>query len=306
MNLQFCLQPAIHPLSYSATPFRFGKFVPPVSLLLLVILKSASIAQSSLVHETRDFQGGTADIFHYDSSRPPSREILIHFHGDPAVAAENFRQARVNAVLLVVNFRGLSSAYRRPFEDDPELFDELLQLASPAEKTSSDAPNGPATSQAWRTICLSSFSAGYGAVREILKVPDNFRRVDGILAADSIYASLREGTEHREVNESQMKDFLRYARLAAEGEKTFVITHSHVPTPYASTQDTANYLLSQLQISRTATTEAEQAQGMISHAHCGDLLILELAGDSAEAHMRHLREISRWWSRLPIRHMLPE
>ena len=36
---------------------------------------------------------------------------------------------------------------------------------------------------------MSSFSAGYGAVREILKTGSYRDRVDGVLAADSLYAS---------------------------------------------------------------------------------------------------------------------
>ncbi len=225
-------------------------------------------------------------------------DLLVHFHGDARVVAERFAQSDVDAVLVVVNFHGLSSAYKQPFVASPKLFDELLDLALQAVREM----KGLEADLQWNTICLSSFSAGYGSVREILKNPDYFQRIEGILAADSIYAGLQGGGDQRAVNQDQMRDFLRFARRASVGEKTFVLTHSYLNTSYASTEETADYLLRSLSIKREALTPAEgNAMQPISRAEQGGFLVLGFEGATGEAHMQHLRQIQHAWRTLPLR-----
>ena len=79
-------------------------------------------------------------------------------------------------------------------------------------------------------------------MREILKRSENFERIDALLAADSMYASLDEEIGERQPLEAHMRDYARFAKLAVEGRKTFLITHSNQETAYASTTETAGLL----------------------------------------------------------------
>src|SRR6188768_1347651 len=42
-------------------------------------------------------------------------DVLVHFHGDPQTFWNNAAYADLNAILITVNYSGLSSAYSTPF-----------------------------------------------------------------------------------------------------------------------------------------------------------------------------------------------
>jgi hypothetical protein len=227
-------------------------------------------------------------------------DLLLHFHGAPATCLKNFGKTGWDAVLVVVNFRGLSAAYAQPFREDPGLFPRLLDLAWDGAGLSGEAQ--------FRRVFLSSFSAGYGAVREILKSPQAFERIDGIVAADSIYAGLEEGTDSRTPKREQMRDFRRFARAAAAGEKIFVVSHSDLVTPYASTRETADDLLRAVEIVRRPV-EGEREAGSfapVTMASKGRFLVVGYPGTTGDDHLVHLREIHALWRSFHrILHALP-
>jgi len=223
-----------------------------------------------------------------------ARHLLIHFHGAPETVQQAFARSGLDAVLVVINFPGLSTAYSRPFATDHQLFQQILDRAATAR---ADARHASETH--WERITVSSFSAGYGAVREILKTPTYFDQIDALVAADSIYAGLRPEHSARQVEDAHMKDFLRFAALAAKGKKTFIISHSAQATPYASTTETADYLLRALDLTRVPeTTVRTESIRPSSHASRGRFLVLGCEGDSGPDHMQHLRHIDLFWSRL--------
>lgn len=229
-----------------------------------------------------------------DSAAP--RSLLVHFHGAPETVQAALARSDVKSVLAVVNFPGLSSAYSQPFAADAELFPQILQRAAAAVAESDSGGDA-----AWGRISVSSFSAGYGAVREILKTPAHFDRIDSICAVDSIYAGLRQKEPTRLVNEEQMSGFLRFATLAVDNQKTFVISHSAQPTPYASTTETADYLLRSLNVARRPNTSLQIGKmRQVSQASRGRFLVLGFAGESGPDHLQHLRNIDRFWGRLMV------
>src|SRR6185369_18020691 len=101
-----------------------------------------------------------------------------------------------------------------------------------------------------------SFSAGYGGIREILKQEALFKRIDAIVLSDSLYAGFTGDAAQRKVDPANMEGFLKFAREAAAGRKTFIIAHSSDPVPtYASTTETASYLIEQLGLQRKPADE---------------------------------------------------
>lgn len=218
--------------------------------------------------------------------------LLIHFHGAAATTAENFHQAKVPGVLVTVNCRGLSSAYRKPFENE-KLFPYLL--ADVKRKLVADGrlrSNG-----AFGSLGLSCFSAGYGAVREILKSAAAVKQVDSLVAADSIYASIHIQGSRRVVDAEQMEPFLNFARLAARKEKSFLLSHSQLPVePYASTVETADYLLKELGGSKAPIESPNKdAFSPIATARLGSFTVESYSGSTGESHLAHLRNIAQLW-----------
>lgn len=215
--------------------------------------------------------------------------LLIHFHGALDTVERAYSRSSFSGVLAVVNFPGLSSAYSTPVIEDPRLFDWMLMRAWTETHDAEDEPG-------WDEISLSSFSAGYGAVREILKTAAHFDRIRAIVAADSIYAGLETTMPDRIVDADHMRDFLRFARLAVRDERRFILSHSAQPTPYASTTETADYLLRALNLERVPETILS-ADGLeqVSGAARGGFHVLGCAGTTGPDHLKHLRHIDLLW-----------
>src|SRR5262249_37980509 len=93
--------------------------------------------------------------------------LFIHFHGGtwlPEVAAARHGQT---AVISVQAGAG-SGAYAKRFAD-PKRFGKLLKEAEDK------------VGMRFAPVTLTAWSAGYGAVREILQVPESYERVQGVL-----------------------------------------------------------------------------------------------------------------------------
>jgi hypothetical protein len=248
--------------------------------------------------ETIELAVGKMQVTWRPASHTRAPDLLIHFHGDVTATTRNFAEARIDGVLVTINYKGLSSAYSRPLQESPHLFQDVLDKAMHELRKRERATD----ETRWGRVCVSSFSAGYGAVREILKNPECFQRIEGILAADSIYAGLQPGTAERRVNRQQMRDFRRFAQLACESKKTFVVTHSYIETPYASTLETADDLLGFVGVKReTLRLQVGEPLVLRSRANQGRLTVLGYEGDTGETHMKHLRNIATWWRLLPLR-----
>jgi hypothetical protein len=148
---------------------------------------------------------------------------------------------------------------------------------------------------------VSSFSAGYGGVRELLKSPANFRRIDALILSDTIYAGYQPGSL-RDVQVEHMADFLRFARAAAAGEKHMLLTHCRLqPNGYAGTHETADYLIARLHGERETPKAPWPVEGMTleSQFKRKQLSIFSFAGSTGEDHMKHLRNIGEIWRLAP-------
>jgi hypothetical protein len=163
--------------------------------------------------------------------------LIIHFHGVPWLIQFHTAQYFSNAGLITINLGAGSRAYNRPFEQ-AETFQSLID----------EARRGLDLKREWSSITLVGFSVGYGAVRAILRHDGNFRRVNNVLLLDGIHANyVPEGkplAEGGTINSADLDSFIRFARDAAAGKKSFVITHSEIfPGTYAGTTECVDYLL---------------------------------------------------------------
>ncbi len=226
-------------------------------------------------------------------------DLLVHFHGNPQVMWNNAKYADLNAIIVTVNYSGLSSAYSTPFSN-AVLFQSLLDEALIKVRQESDIPD---TLQ-WDKLGVSSFSAGYGAVREILKSATYRNEIDALLAADSLYATTAgDGTPL----DSQMVDYKTFATLAENGAKTFLFSHSQVPTyTYESTMETGNELMQHLGISASAiNTNGLGTLNFYRHAKTGNFELWGATGSDGPAHLEHLNYIGEFLEDLPLAKVPP-
>ncbi len=221
--------------------------------------------------------------------------VVVHLHGAASVVEPALVEVGWPAVLVEFNRKGLSSVYSRPLADRA-LFPRLLDRTLAAVK---DAKKVPATRLGW--VVVSSFSAGFGGVRELLKVPEHYDRIDGLVLADSLYAGYRGDPKAHEVDPDLMAGFRRFARDAASGRKSLLLTHSaQVPEGYASTTETADDLIAALG-GKSEPSHADFGPRLSNSRRFarGRALILGFSGTGAEDHMAHLRSIERLWKALP-------
>lgn len=154
-------------------------------------------------------------------------------------------------------------------------------------------------------VDVSCFSAGFGAVRELLKCDAHVARIHAVVSADSIYASIHRKGSQRTVDTTQMLPFLNYARLATAGQKTFIISYSQLPVEtYASTAETTHYLLRQLALSEQRATPQDHSFTALTLAERKGFRAAGYPGEDGDAHLQHLRNISVLWSHLKRRREL--
>jgi hypothetical protein len=253
-----------------------------------------------------------------DPTRPVP--LLIHFHGASWLIEQHVELHLPRAALITVNLGAGSSAYRRPFEQ-PELFQSLLR----------EAGEELHLQRGWSSISLSGFSAGYGAIREILRRPEYLALIDNVLLLDGMHASYSpEGklvADGGVVLASDVDAFVNFAREAvagsktvvgsntlggirtitsggaAAGRKTLVVTHSEIfPGAYASTTECADYLLSQLGLTRHAQLrQGPMGMQQLSTVDAGGLHVRGYAGNSAQDHVDHLQAMPAWFGLLRVK-----
>ena len=207
---------------------------------------------------------------------PSSAPLFLHFHGGewiPETAA-----ARIGAAVITAQLGSGSTAYARPLAD-PQSFGELIGEAE--EKSG----------RAFSRIGLTAWSAGYGAIREILRgSAETDRRLEFVLLLDGLhcgYVGGRPGPGESALAAEDLEVFVRLARNAASGHKRFVLTHSEIfPGTFASTTETADYLLRALGIKRKAVLRwGPMGTQMLSDSGRGGFRVLGFAGNSAPDHV---------------------
>ncbi len=216
--------------------------------------------------------------------------LTLHLHGSPRILEEEFARARARGVLITVSLNGLSGVYKEKFPDGRTL-DGILREA--AEKlTALKVAEKPVIGQ----LTVSSFSAGFGGVREMLRDDRAYDRIDSLILADSLYCGYAEGISPPQVDPKLMEGFLRFAKDAAAGKKTLMVSHCQLkPDGYASTAETADYLLANLGLKRTIEDEEwiKGAWRCTSRCRLKGFHLAGFEGDQGKDHMKHLININK-------------
>jgi hypothetical protein len=222
--------------------------------------------------------------------------LIIHFHGPGWLVEYQIAHHMPRAALITVQLGTGSSVYNKPF-DKTDTFRVMLEEARSLLGLRYD----------WSSINLTAWSAGYGAVRAILRDDANFARVNGVLLLDGIHASYspegRSLADGGVINQTDLDSYLKFAREAVVGRKRFVITHSEiVPGTYASTTECTNYLLTTLGIKRRPSAhDGPMSLHQLTAADAGSFHIRGYAGTTAADHVDQIHAMSNWLKLLKVK-----
>jgi len=201
--------------------------------------------------------------------------LFIHFHGGdwlPELAA-----TRNGWAVISVQAGSGSGVYAKRFAQ-PETFAALLAEA----ESRTGVHFGP--------LALTAWSAGHGAIREILAVPEHYAKVTRVLLIDGMhtgYAGGKPGPLESQLEPEHLNSFLKFSSDAVAGKKRMIVTHSEIfPGTFASTTETADWLLAQLGIRRRVVLKAgPMGTQQLSEARQGRFTLIGYAGNSAPDHV---------------------
>jgi hypothetical protein len=211
--------------------------------------------------------------------------LLWFFHGGdwlPEVAAAQQRNMAVISVQAGVG----SGTYANLFAD-PQRF---LKLITEAEGKSG---------LKFGEVDLGGWSAGCGALREILKDSPSFERVSRVLCIDGIHTGYANGTpgpKESQIHADNLQVWLQIGRDAMAGKKRLIITHSEIfPGTFASTTETADYLLREWGLKPHAVVKwGPMKTQTLSEVKKGRLLVIGFAGNSAPDHVDELHSLPEY------------
>lgn len=224
-------------------------------------------------------------------------DLVIHFHGAAWLPQLAVAKRGGNSIAAAINLGAGSSTYHRAFTD-PATFDSLMTAITTEVST--------ATGKAIHLgrVTLVGFSAGHGAIRAILRDPRHFARVDAVLLLDGMHTSyVPDGTvlaAGGSMDTTNLVAFADFARAAMRGEKRFLVTHSEIfPGTFASTTETANWLLKALGLKRKPVLKwGPRGMQQLSEVRSGNFEMLGFAGNSAPDHIDQLHAMPELLARV--------
>jgi hypothetical protein len=268
---------------------RVREVVPPVMTLRPVGL-TGDVALAEVVRFQID--GVALTLFLPEGWREVSGRLAIHFHTSPEFAFGEHRRAGYRFPLVSVMLGSGSARYRAPFLDGT-LFPHLI--AGVEEQLRSHGVPGAKVGE----IDVSSFSAGYGAVRELVGQPLGRQLIRRIVLSDSLYAGLTTGADGkgpRVVQADQIDCWVPFARDAVAGRTTFVLTHSQIHTPaYASTPECGLALVSALGLAMRPVVDGSGEWPLLGRCDVGRFHVWSYGGTNANAHLVHPRTLAEVW-----------
>jgi hypothetical protein len=266
------------------------RVVDAASMVLLALFITVSASGSgvgqrySLTSQLQLGAGQAAQVFVPDYfSAPSDGQILlvIHLHGGVGASEDMVYRPRANAVLFSLELNGLSGVYQNYFAD-PLKFSVITNLVTEVLRTNHVVSN-PGIGR----LVLTSFSAGYAGIREILKSPGYYQRVDALLLGDTLYSSSDPAARS-----IQMQNFLQFAADARDLKKLFLLTHSTVATSgYDNTVATADYLVSGIGAGWMSASAVDAIGTQYRLCDAGQFQAIGYLGSTGTDHVRHYQNM---------------
>lgn len=228
-----------------------------------------------------------ATLYLPDSWNKTSSHLWVHFHSAPWYVVSEYNRAGNTEPVLIFNLGQGSTVYAKPFLNKG-VFSKWLTLAQ--------QESGMA--ETWSAVSLTSFSAGYGAVRQIVQESEILDRLKTVILGDSLYASLDSAQPGRKVLKEHLDVWAPLAKRAMEGKTTWIISTSQItPESYAGTWEVAMQLVESLGGQMLPADENEPAtkqkpQSLARTYSKGRWFVWSYEGDTPVAHMTHARRLA--------------
>jgi hypothetical protein len=228
-------------------------------------------------------------------------DLIVHFNGNVDLTLEGLERLDINAVYVVINLGIGSSVYEQSFAG-PNGIQTILNRI-PVELKKRGLPN-PRLGR----LALTAWSAGYGAIMQILAQPKFADQVDSIVLLDGLHTSLKKNS--LEADPLPLTNITAFAKAAIRGERLLTITHSNVePVGYASVRATTDLILGDLALERSAASGQTSIPDMasvkgvlprdemvalvpVSTVDAGSLHVRGYKGNEPTHHISHLLQAS--------------
>ncbi len=208
-------------------------------------------------------------------------DLIIHFHGHEPVRKE-FVKTSHGVVLVGIDLGIGSGAYQSGFAS-PQTFTKLVASVEAEMAKRSGNPKAHV-----RKLGLSAWSAGYGAIDQILRQTGG-KNVDAVILLDSLHAGYQN--EHQKTLKTvQLDPFVAFAKRATSGKTLMFMSHSSIiPPGYASTTEVASYVVQQVG-GKPAKAKREDVLGldMIRKYDRSGFHVRGYDGDDKPDHCAHL------------------
>lgn len=211
--------------------------------------------------------------------------LLIFFHG-PAFVPELAATQHGKMAVVTIHIGAGSGVYVKAFLD-PAVFGALLREA----ENKAGVKFAPITVAGW--------SAGCGAIRQIMSTAAYYDRISNTIMIDGIhtgYAGGKPGPLESQIEPDNLRIYVKLARDAIAGKKRVIITHSEIfPGTFASTTETADYILKELGLRRRPLVRWGPKQTQeLSEVRAGRFLLIGFAGNSAPDHVDQLHSLPEY------------
>lgn len=208
-------------------------------------------------------------------------DLVVHFHGHEPIRKE-FVKAAKGQVLVGIDLGIGSGAYSKAFAA-PHVFPALIRSVEAAMAQKTGKKNAYV-----RKLALTSWSAGYGAIEQILRQPAG-KKVDAVVLLDSLHAGYADEQE-KTLKVEQLEPFLDFAKKAAAKQKFMYMSHSSIiPPGYASTMETANFFVKQLKGKpKKATRQDVLGLDMFQRFDKGNFKVRGYTGNDKPDHCAHI------------------
>jgi hypothetical protein len=216
--------------------------------------------------------------------------LLVFFHAPTWLVETAATQNHMAAISATLG-SGMS-VYEKPFTDQTK----FLALIDEAQQKSG---------MTFGAVTIGGWSAGGGAVRQILLDPTSASRIARVIIIDGMhtgYTSGKPGPQESTIDPANLASVLAFARQAVAGHKTLLVTHSEIfPGTYASTTETAHYLAQQLQVKEEPILcWGPGGMQAISRATAGNFTLVGYAGNTAPDHIDQVHALGALLANRPL------
>lgn len=229
----------------------------------------------------------TATLFIPDSFKPGKpTPFWIHFHTADWFIIQEYQRAGYETPILNFNLGQGSSVYGKPFIEKGTL-QPFLKQAEELLHSKLDSLN------------FTSFSAGFGAVRNLIQDPEILGQLKTVIQCDSIYGSLDPAkADQRKVLPEHVKIWQPLIDRAIANNTTVIMTTSQItPETYAGSWEVVQAVVEanggKMQLADPNSPQAKDPRyPLLRIFNKGSWYVWSYEGTDAMAHMTHPRRLA--------------